>query len=520
MRLALLLLAALLSSSLAWSQRLLTTPDFTTFSARGNQEQPSLNFTSMADGGTLVHGYFEVWYEGHAFRDLLRLKPGGDPDTRWKVVGDTTISGISSVSITPFGVYLGSAGRVWRAPLDGGSTMVPVGAASPSIAGLSNYHAATGSLYAVSDGGLVRIDAATGQVTPVWKGRFQESVLFTNPLKVDAGGGVWATYAESIFMLVSYRTARYSIAELAADPTGTARSTHYLSGDTNYTPIGASGAFFYLSNQRRLSNGDIDRSWVTQFIPLHIGEKYVYLKAYDGLPEWSIGSITRVGTDGSGAMPWRFEWPAGFQWAGAFVVWPTAGDADNLGVLGRRFPVDNIVQPLALAVKEDLTGMTDPTVVEYYLPALKRYFMTGRKNEQDALDALPQSFQRTGMTFAAKSNRYRDIPEQPVCRMYFPPANGGSNTHFYGIGNDCGQLNKLGGMKYEGYDFSVRKAVNGYCDVTAPNVVTRLYNNKAATNESNHRYVVSAATKARMVAQGWVDEGAVFCAGAVTDAPQ
>jgi len=47
--------------------------------------------------------------------------------------------------------------------------------------------------------------------------------------------------------------------------------------------------------------------------------------------------------------------------------------------------------------------------------------------------------------------------------------------------------------------------------------VTRLYNNKAPSNESNHRYVVSAATKAKMLSQGWVDEGVVFCSSAVTD---
>ena len=156
--------------------------------------------------------------------------------------------------------------------------------------------------------------------------------------------------------------------------------------------------------------------------------------------------------------------------------------------------------------------------MEYYVPTLKRYFMTGRKNEQATLDASPASFTRTGMSFAAKSSRYRDIAEQPVCRLYAAPEKGGSNSHFYGIGDDCPTLNKLTGLEYEAFDFSVLKPAASGCPATAPNAVTRLFNNKAAANDGNHRYVVSAATKARMIAQGWIDEGAVFCSNSVTDA--
>ena len=105
-----------------------------------------------------------------------------------------------------------------------------------------------------------------------------------------------------------------------------------------------------------------------------------------------------------------------------------------------------------------------------------------------------------------------------MCRLYAAPEKGGSNSHFYGIGDDCPTLNKLTGLKYEGFDFSVLKPATSGCPATAPNAVTRLFNNKAATNDGNHRYVVSAATKAKMIAQGWIDEGAVFCSTGVTDA--
>ena len=135
------------------------------------------------------------------------------------------------------------------------------------------------------------------------------------------------------------------------------------------------------------------------------------------------------------------------------------------------------------------------------------------------MDAAPNTFVRTGMSFTAKSSRYSDITEQPVCRLYAAPEKGGSNSHFYGTGNDCTVLNTITGLKYEGFDFSVVKpSSTGACPFTAVYPVTRLFNNKAQTNDGNHRYVVSNATKARMVALGWVDEGAVFCSTGVADA--
>jgi hypothetical protein len=42
--------------------------------------------------------------------------------------------------------------------------------------------------------------------------------------------------------------------------------------------------------------------------------------------------------------------------------------------------------------------------------------------------------------------------------------------------------------------------------------VYRLYNNRFAFHDSNHRFVTDAGERARMVAQGWIDEGARFCA--------
>jgi hypothetical protein len=167
-----------------------------------------------------------------------------------------------------------------------------------------------------------------------------------------------------------------------------------------------------------------------------------------------------------------------------------------------------------------MTSRNDPSadklVVEYFNRDIGRFFLTGRATEQAQLDARPASFQRTGMRFAAKGGEYRDALEQPICRFYAAPESGGSNTHFYGSGEDCPELNTVRQLRFEGFDFAAIKPTDSACPATAPNPVYRLFNNKSVTNEGNHRYVVTTATKAKMVAQGWVDEGAVFCSTQVT----
>ena len=41
--------------------------------------------------------------------------------------------------------------------------------------------------------------------------------------------------------------------------------------------------------------------------------------------------------------------------------------------------------------------------------------------------------------------------------------------------------------------------------------VFRVYNNGFVHNNSNHRYTNSRRTRNDMVANGWIDEGTVFC---------
>lgn len=95
-----------------------------------------------------------------------------------------------------------------------------------------------------------------------------------------------------------------------------------------------------------------------------------------------------------------------------------------------------------------------------------------------------------------------------VCRFYSASA----NSHFYAVeGAECEHLKREGsGWAYEGLAFRTLMATAGTCPVgTDP--IWRLYNNRAAQNDSNHRFTTSATDYRSMIAGGWIGEGAVFC---------
>ena len=80
-------------------------------------------------------------------------------------------------------------------------------------------------------------------------------------------------------------------------------------------------------------------------------------------------------------------------------------------------------------------------------------------------------------------------------------------------------MNTFSGVINEGYDFAALPplGVNGACPSNAPTPVYRLFNTLVASNNSNHRYVVSQARVDEMKARGWADEGIAFCATSATD---
>jgi hypothetical protein len=162
------------------------------------------------------------------------------------------------------------------------------------------------------------------------------------------------------------------------------------------------------------------------------------------------------------------------------------------------------------------------TVVEYYNKTLDAYFITGRANEQQALDTVAD-FQRTGMTFqavAASAAASTTPPSTRICRFYISTASPYANTHFYGReGVDCEQIRALNaaGFSWEDYDFALAQPTAGVCPA-ASTTIYRSFRPAAGGKTANHRYSASAASYASAAAAGYVGEQAAFCAVSATDA--
>ena len=96
----------------------------------------------------------------------------------------------------------------------------------------------------------------------------------------------------------------------------------------------------------------------------------------------------------------------------------------------------------------------------------------------------------------------------PVCRFYPSVV----NSHFYtGDEEECSKLQAEDhGWEYEGIAFQALIPTDGACPAgTDP--VWRLFNNRVAELDSNHRFVASQNTYLMMTAGGWIGEGVAFC---------
>ena len=509
----------------------------------GDVASPALSFgvvgsvshaLALPDGGYLFFGVFDVWYEGKRFRNALRIRPDGLPDVTWspKLERGT----INQVTLTNKGVVVVgrfdtakkniSIMKAFLIPLvpnavadpQWGSDW-PVWAWAHSFDGGAYFYVLAGE-YPVDR--VLRVSLATGLLDADW----QISVPLGESDKVyavhaDRAGGVWLLWQEqqSFFSPFLTKIQRFTVADRKV--TQDFKPAAMQAFRTRFL-VTAQHAYIADRRYDLARAGALDPTWnlagpnaYSNVALAQIRGRYVYFVT-DRLQRALLSGTGAV--DASFADPEFTSYRTNFRSDSVWVQSPP-----SIGSNG-----DDLEYILTSNEKKDLTdtalGTTrntpapDKTIVEYFNRDAARYFITGRANEQALLDALPAAFQRTGMQFTAKSSLYRDIPESPVCRFYSSPASGGSNTHFYGNGDDCPALNTVENLRYEGYDFSTSKPVGQSCPVAAPNAVSRLFNNKSSSNQGNHRYVVSVTTKAKMLASGWIDEGVVFCVTGVVDA--
>ena len=172
---------------------------------------------------------------------------------------------------------------------------------------------------------------------------------------------------------------------------------------------------------------------------------------------------------------------------------------------------------------DTLLTIAATSVVEYYVPSLRKYFITGREDEKTLLAQYPAVYSLTGMSFVAGPGAAPPTGTQPICRYYFSPPL--ANTHFYGPPADCALVASANAgnaaAKNEGIDFAIAiPDATGSCPASAPVKVYRSFNNRSAQNDGNHRYTVSLARYNQMIAAGYSADGPVFCAASATDAPQ
>jgi len=169
-------------------------------------------------------------------------------------------------------------------------------------------------------------------------------------------------------------------------------------------------------------------------------------------------------------------------------------------------------------------------VVEFYNAILGHYFMTIDPAEIADIEAgkAGPAWVRTGWSFGA--HPFPIPPDAacpfpapcgvPVSRFYGTPGLG-PNSHFYTAdAAEAAGLDRPGtGWSFEKKDFVINVPdAAGQC---GPGLVPvyRFYNMRFMFNDSNHRYVTSAAERERMRALGWFDEGVRFCAWFAGDSP-
>lgn len=239
------------------------------------------------------------------------------------------------------------------------------------------------------------------------------------------------------------------------------------------------------------------------------------------LPDASV-LITRSHRDSlnGSAMLYRLlpdnSLDASFGVGGAYPLPGVRVSALALDANGRLLVAEQDATSTVIA-RYDLSGAVASTpVVEYYNTGLQHYFITAGRSEMNTIEAggAGSGWQRTAYDFHAY------LPETgvalgalPVCRFYGTPGRG-PNSHFYTVNaSECAAIKQDPGWTLEGIAFYLFAPVNGQCGISQQPVY-RVYNNRFAQNDSNHRYTTDPNLYAQMQAQGWSPEGIVFCAPA------
>ena len=186
------------------------------------------------------------------------------------------------------------------------------------------------------------------------------------------------------------------------------------------------------------------------------------------------------------------------------------GLPDGTYSVERKFPANDFVDQVYGSLTVTPAPPTQP-VFAFYNGAIGHYFITASVAEKDSLLGGGG-----GGGWAIVDEGFNAWPAdgpapdaaKPVCRFYSAAV----NSHFYTAGpNECELLKQpSSGWTYEGIAFRALVPTQGSCyPGTVP--VWRLYNDRFAQADSNHRFVTSADTYRHMIANGRIGEGVAFC---------
>ena len=259
------------------------------------------------------------------------------------------------------------------------------------------------------------------------------------------------------------------------------------------------------------------------------------------LKKISTGSVTGYGSfEGRGSFL-KANWSSGSTEGGSSGSGLFTFDGTNYvlrgGLLGGTHSCDfragtdsysrlDLVYPLIKQYIATAPVAQAGNSTEFFNTTLNHYFMTADTAEATGIDngAAGPGWIRTGQNFriwptlaAAASGALA------VCRFYTR----GANSHFYTLDPaECQGLKDLEvsqrreaeaqgrmftGWQFEGIAYYAAAPINGAC-TSGTQPIYRAYNNRAAFNDSNHRFMPSVTLYQQMTGNGWIPEGVAMCA--------
>lgn len=495
-------------------------------------------------GGYVVGGDFQYWFDGQLYRNLMRLDASFRPDPSWRPVIDDPVAVLTTDRDGRLLVGSNSSsktqGRIARfntdGTLDSRLQALVKGDVYKLLAASDGMLFVGGAFSAVNNvprNSLARF-RADSTLDPDWASQPTWPILQPGFAGFGSGGiarildagsdGVFFVWVDAYMngaIASVERLAREGTGAKLTVPAALAAGPEYATGGGSMMRDPANGAIYAIASAWELPptgaqegtalirllapSMAIDPAWTTvagpygrQFVSFaYQTDSHVYVcRGYVN------GDVRRIDKATGREDP---------NWSSNETFLCGADPVERLADGSTLVFSSGIYGPFA---RYSTTASNTPVnVVEYYSRDAKRFFITGRANEIAQLDALSANFVRTGMTFAAETALVRtaDTTRTPICRFYAPPEAGGSNTHFYGRESDCTLLKRFSTLRYEGHDFRAGVPTNGACPVALPTRVFRLFNNGVASNNGNHRYVVSDTRRVEMLAAGWSDEGVAFC---------